>query len=150
MTETEEPLYAVTAISPKVYQPNMIRVATFIGGPLVAGYMIAENFKAFNEYDKAKKTWLFTIIFTIALFGLAAAIPDNVNIPRVVFPVIYAWSAFALTNQYQGKLITAHLNNGGEKFNWGRSIVIGLIGMVVLVVLIAVPVFIFYTIYPSA
>ncbi|AMR31690.1 hypothetical protein A0256_09780 [Mucilaginibacter sp. PAMC 26640] len=147
MTDFEEPVYAVTAASPKVYQPNMIRVATFIGGPLVAGYMIAENFKAFNAYDKAKKTWLYTIVFTIALFGLAAAIPASVNIPRIVFPVIYAWSAYGLVNQYQGKMIAAHINNNGEAFNWGRSIVIGLIGMVVLLVLIAVPLFLYYSMY---
>lgn len=150
MTEFEEPLYAVSAVAPKVYQPNMIRVATFLGGPLVAGYMIAENFKAFDEYDKAKKTWLFTIIFTIALFLLAYSIPESVNIPRIVFPVVYAWAAFALVNQYQGKMITAHIQNGGDTFKWGRSIIIGLIGMVVLLILIAVPIFLYYTVYPEA
>jgi hypothetical protein len=33
----------------KIYNTKAIIIGTFLGGPLVAGYFIAENFKAFNE-----------------------------------------------------------------------------------------------------
>jgi len=38
----------------KIYKAKEIYVGTFLGGPLVAGYTIAENFKIFGEIDKAK------------------------------------------------------------------------------------------------
>ncbi|MGB3453203.1 MAG: hypothetical protein WBA59_05210 [Moheibacter sp.] len=54
----------------KIYKDKAIWVGTFLGGPLVAGYYIAENFKAFNDSKKAKKTWFFAILSTIAIFGI--------------------------------------------------------------------------------
>ena len=53
----------------KIYKAREIEVGAFIGGPLVAGYFIAENFKVFNQPDKAKRTWVITIIVTILIFG---------------------------------------------------------------------------------
>lgn len=51
--------------SKKIYKDKAIWVGTFLGGPLVAGYFIAENFKVFGEYGKAKKTWIYAILTTI-------------------------------------------------------------------------------------
>ncbi len=45
------------AAGKRVYKTNMIYLGSWLGGPLVAGYLIAENFKAFGEFSKAKKTW---------------------------------------------------------------------------------------------
>ncbi|HEX5552072.1 MAG TPA: hypothetical protein VFX43_02405 [Chitinophagaceae bacterium] len=39
----------------KIYINKAIYVATYLGGPLVAGYLISSNFKVFNEPGKAKK-----------------------------------------------------------------------------------------------
>ena len=49
----------------KIYKDPALLLGAFFGGPLAAGYMIAGNFKAFGRPDKAKKTWLFTILATI-------------------------------------------------------------------------------------
>ena len=70
-------------ISGKVYKERAIWVGTFLGGPLVAGYLIAENFKVFHQNDRVKKTWIYSIIATIVIFGVAFAIPDNIKIPKV-------------------------------------------------------------------
>lgn len=37
----------------KIYKDRAIWAGTFLGGPLVAGYLIAENFKVFNEKKRA-------------------------------------------------------------------------------------------------
>lgn len=39
----------------KIYTEKQIRLGTFFCGPLVAGYCLAENFKAFGDKEKAKK-----------------------------------------------------------------------------------------------
>ncbi|MEJ5055640.1 hypothetical protein [Sphingobacterium sp. MYb382] len=33
----------------KIYSDSAITLGTFLGGPLAAGYMMAANFKAFNQ-----------------------------------------------------------------------------------------------------
>lgn len=115
----------------KIYKDRAIWVATFLGGPLAAGYIIAENFKTFNEPEKAKKTWIFSIIATIIVFGGVFLIPENVKIPGQLIPLIYTGIAFYLVQHFQGKQILEHLNFGGHFFGWGRIILVGLIGLAI-------------------
>lgn len=43
----------------KLYKDKAIYLGTFIGGPLVAGYLIAENFKQLGQLGKVKTLGLF-------------------------------------------------------------------------------------------
>ena len=85
----------------KIYSEKAIRVGTFLGGPIVAGYFIAENFKVFGDFDKVKRTWIITILASILIFGLIFMIPEDVNIPNVIFPIIYMGIAAYFTKKYQ-------------------------------------------------
>ncbi|MEO9211497.1 MAG: hypothetical protein ABI208_10385, partial [Ginsengibacter sp.] len=105
----------------KIYTVREIWFGTFFGGPLAAGYLIAENFKAFNENDKAKKTWIYAIIVTVIIFGILFLIPENENFPDQIFPFIYTGIAFYITKNFQELNITAHLNSGGLHFSWWRT-----------------------------
>lgn len=118
----------------KIYTEKAIRVGTFLGGPLVAGYFMAENFKVFGDSDKAKKTWIITILATLCIFALIFFVPENIldKIPNIVFPLIYMGIAAYCTKLYQEKLINEHIENGGEQFNWGRTIAISIIGISIL------------------
>jgi len=118
----------------KIYKNNAIRIATFIGGPLVAGYLIAENFKVFNEPEKARKAWIYTIIATIVIFGGVFLIPMPNRSSTPLIPLIYTWIAFYLVQHYQGTSITAHINGGGQTFTWGRTLLIGLIGLLITII----------------
>lgn len=115
----------------KIYKNNAIRVATFLGGPLVAGYLIAENFKAFDEPDKAKRTWIFAVITTALIFAVAFSLPATSSSGEYLVPLLYAWAAYYLVQRYQGTNITSHLNAGGETYSWGRTLLIALIGCVI-------------------
>jgi hypothetical protein len=118
----------------RIYKDRAIWVGTFLGGPLVAGYLIAENFKAFNEFDKAKKTWIYAIVATIVVFGGIFLIPDNVKIPNQIIPLIYTAIAYYLVQHFQGQNISVHLNSGGQLFSWWRTIAVGLIGLAITII----------------
>ncbi len=126
----------------KIYKDRAIYVGTFLGGPLVAGYLIAENFKAFGEINRAKKTWVYAIITLIILFVLIFSIPDNVKIPNQIIPLIYTIITYYLVKYYQGKNIEEYISTGGSFFGWWRIIVIGLIGLVVTLAIVFLIVFI--------
>ena len=117
----------------KIYKDKAIWVGTFLGGPLVAGYLIAENFKAFNETDKAKKTWIYAVIATIVIFGGIFLIPDNIKIPNQIIPIIYTAIAYYLVQHFQGKNISSHINSGGQLYTWWRTIAVGLIGLAITI-----------------
>lgn len=116
----------------RIYNDKMIYIGTFLGGPLVAGYFIAENFKVFGEHNNAKKTWIYTIIATVIIFGGIFLIPDNVKIPNQIIPFIYTAIVYYLAKHFQGQHIEAHLHSGGGIFGWWRTICVGLIGLVVV------------------
>jgi hypothetical protein len=116
----------------KIYKDRAIWLGAFFGGPLAAGYIIAENFKAFNQPDKAKKTWIYTIIATIIIFGIIFLIPDSVKIPNHIIPLIHTGIAYYLMQHFQSANITAHINAGGLFYRWWRVVFIGLVGLVVI------------------
>lgn len=118
----------------KIYRDRAIWVGTFLGGPLAAGYLIAENFKAFNDTDKAKKTWIYAIISTIVVFSGVFLIPDNVKIPNHIIPLIYTAIAYYLVQHFQGHNISTHISSGGQLYSWWRTIAVGIIGLAITVI----------------
>jgi hypothetical protein len=127
---TPEPEY-------KLYKDKAIYVGTFLGGPLVAGYLAAENFKRLGEKDKLKKTWLITIAATIVIFGRIFLIPENVKIPGYILPLIYAGIAQLLIRRSQGPAIKSHIEAGGQTFSTWRAVWIGIVGcLITLAILI--------------
>jgi hypothetical protein len=128
---TIEPATYEEVTTKKTYKDQAIRVATFLGGPLVAGYLIAENYKAFNELEKVKMTWVYTVVATVVIFGGVFFIPDSVNIPKIIIPLVYSWVTFYIVQSFQGAQMKTHMEQGGETFSWGRTLLIGLIGAVV-------------------
>lgn len=114
----------------KVYTAKAIWSGTFLGGPLVAGYFMAENFKAFNDHDKAKKTWIIAIVVTVLLFGSIFLIPDSDKVPNHIIPLVYTGIAYYLVQHFQGPHIAEHEKNGGQTFNWKRTLIVSLIGLV--------------------
>ena len=68
----------------KIYKDRAFWVGTFLGGPLVAGYLFSENFKSLGQPEKVKPTWIITIIATVVIFGGIFMIPENINIPNQI------------------------------------------------------------------
>lgn len=118
----------------KIYKDRAVWLGAFLGGPLAAGYIIAENFKAFNQPDKAKKTWIYTIIATIIIFGGIFSMPDSVRIPNQIIPLIYTGIAYYLVQHFQGANITAHINAGGQFHSWWRTLSVGLVGLAIILI----------------
>lgn len=117
----------------KIYKDRAISIGTFLGGPLVAGYLIAENFKVFKDNEKAKTTWIIAIFTTIVLFGGLSFIPENIKIPNQIIPIIYTVIASSLAKRFQEQKSKEHIENGGKYYSWWRIIVIGIIGLLISV-----------------
>ncbi|MBD1384405.1 hypothetical protein IDJ75_03875 [Mucilaginibacter rigui] len=135
--QEEQQIQRVTLIAP-IYNANHVRLGTFLGGPLIAGYFIAENYKVFGEYGKAKAAWIYAIAATIVIFGGIFLIPETAHIPNYVIPIAYCWIAYYLTQHFQGAQITAHAATGEGFFGWGRVVLISLIGLAVTIVFLAI------------
>ena len=117
----------------KIYKPFAIQLATFLGGPLAAGYLIAENFKLLGEPEKIKLTWIHTLLATAVIYTAIFVIPALKNIPSYIFPILYSGLASFLVRRYQGDKIREHLINGGQFYPTWRALLISVIAAIVTV-----------------
>ncbi|MCC6289465.1 MAG: hypothetical protein IT249_16420 [Chitinophagaceae bacterium] len=122
----------------KLYKDRAIYVGTFLGGPLVAGYLAAENFRNLGQQDKIKKAWTIAIIATVVILGSILLVPGIEKVPNFIIPLIYTLIAQFLVQKYQGAAIKAHIENGGQTYSVWRAVWVGLIGAIVLIAVIAI------------
>lgn len=114
-----------------LYSDKKIYAATFLGGPLVAGYMISHNYKALGKKDKVMPCWIICISFLIVLLAGLFLISDNWNVPNIIIPLAYSLVTYMLVQQLQGKEIEKFLEEGcGKLFGWWRTIGISILGCV--------------------
>jgi len=118
----------------KIFKDKTIWGGTFLGGPLVAGYLLSENFKTLGQPEKVKPTWIITIIATIVIFGGVFLIPENVNIPSQIIPIIYSAIAYGLFKKHQETKYNEYINSGGLIHSWWRVIGISIIGILITIV----------------
>lgn len=116
-----------TATAGKIYKDREVWVGTFLGGPLVAGYMIAHNFKVFGDTIRARKTWIIAFAALLALLGIVLFAPYIDRIPQWAIPLVYTGMAFVLMRLYQGEKVAAHVRAGGQIQSWWRTLGVSLV-----------------------
>jgi len=119
----------------KIHKEFSIQLATFLGGPLAGAYLIAENFKAFGDLAGVKKTWVIAITGTLLLMGAISMIPDEVNIPNIVYPISYVCFVSIMVSKFQRHQIQEHVQDGGETYRMWRALLVGLISFIILVII---------------
>lgn len=133
MTETESKIENNTK-DIKLHSTKAITGATFLGGPLAAGYLISENFKSLNKPDEGRKSLIIGIITTIVLFGGIFMIPEKIidKIPRQIIPLIYTGIIWGIVEWKQGDLLKNHKENGNSFFSGWRAAGIGFVSLLIL------------------
>lgn len=119
----------------KIYKEREIWVGTLLGGTLAAGYMAAENYRAFGETDKARRTWVVTAAATAFIFYVSFFAPYIDRLPSQLFSLVCAGFVIALVQVYQGERIRAHVRGGGEIQNWWKTVGVSIAGSAVTVAL---------------
>jgi hypothetical protein len=118
----------------KLFSSRAIGGATFLGGPLAAGYMIGENYKALNKPKAGKNAFILGILSTIALFWGLLAMPDSITnkIPNQIIPLIYTALLVGFVEWKQGSILKIHKENGNSFFSGWRAAGIGFISLLII------------------
>jgi MFS superfamily sulfate permease-like transporter len=128
----------------KIFTDKKLWLGSMLGGPLVAGYIIYKNYHIFNEFNKAKKVMLITILFSIILITIIFLIPDSIRIPDQLMPFIYTCIAWGFMKKSQGNKIEEHIKNGGQLIGWGKTLLISLLGFIITVAIFLILILIIY------
>jgi hypothetical protein len=121
-----------------LYSERSINIATFLGTPVAAGFLIRRNFINLGNETYGKHTLFISIAFTIILFILIILIPEHIidKIPNALFPGIYTLIVWFVVNRYQGEALKNHKKEGGSFYSAWKAAGVGLIASVVLVAMI--------------
>lgn len=120
----------------KFYSQKAIGIATFIGGPLAAGYLIRENYLSLNKPDEGRKSLLIGIASTILLFIGIFMIPESImdKVPNQILPAIYTGIVLYIVAKIHGTILYQHKENGNEFYSEWKAAGIGLISAIILVI----------------
>ncbi|WP_405572055.1 hypothetical protein [Winogradskyella sp. Asnod2-B02-A] len=127
----------------KFYSQKSIGLATFIGGPLAAGYLIKENYKALNQGEKGRTALIISIIATLIVFGSLYMIPESImsKIPNMIIPAIYTGIIYLIVDKIHGTILNNHDLNNYPFYSGWRAAGIGVISLIILVAIIFATIF---------
>ena len=126
----------------KLYKDKAIWVGTFIGGPLVAGYLIANNYKNLGQDRNASKSWGYSIGSTMILFGLAILAPHFENVRSPLIPLVYTATASFLYKIFQARQVVSHINSGGQIYSTWRAAWAGIVDLFIMLIIISSIIFV--------
>jgi hypothetical protein len=118
----------------RVYSPNQVLGATFLGSPIASAWLMAENFVAFGNTSAARKAWLWGVVATAAILGLSTLVPDGV--PTSPVAIAYAFVAKHLAEKYQARDIATVLTGGGSHYSSWRAAGLGLLSLLVVLIVV--------------
>ncbi len=114
------------APSEKIYSKKAIWFGSFLGGPLSAGYFLASNFKSFGQQNRVRNTWMVAVVATAVLIAILYFLPDDINIPNSLIPLLTAAAAGYIADCTQGREIEAFAAAGGSFHKWWNTALISI------------------------
>ncbi|NOQ74434.1 MAG: hypothetical protein GQ574_20660 [Crocinitomix sp.] len=119
----------------KLYSSMSIRIATFLGTPIAAGFLIRKNFVALGEEDKGRNALIVAIIATLLMFAGLYMVPEQImdKVPNLLIPIVYMVVVHYYVDITQGPALKSHEGNSGEFYSGWRAAGIGLLVFAIMV-----------------
>jgi len=114
----EVPLFSVPSIA----------LASFLGGPLAAGWLISVNYRRMADLRSARNALIQAVLATAALVGLMVGLPAAwiEYLPGLTIPLIYTGLIWFLAERLQGRVLAAHFAQGGTRYSLWRAVLVSL------------------------
>ncbi len=135
----------------KLFSQKAIALATFLGTPVAAGYLVKKNYEAFNEEGKGRKAFIAGIVSTLLLFAGIFLIPEHMleKIPNSIIPGIYTIAIYFIVQWEQGDFLEEHEKSKGDFYSNWRAAGIGMISLISIVVTVGCTAFIAGDLYEN-
>jgi hypothetical protein len=83
----------------KIYSPNQVLAAAFLGGPIAMVYVLWKNFQTLEDSHGMQQILFWGSIFIIALMVFSPLLPNSW--PDFVIPFAYPLAAWSLAESFQ-------------------------------------------------
>ncbi len=127
----------------KLYSERALLIATFFGGPVVAGYMMGQNYKALDEENVATRSFIIGILSSVLMYAALFLFPEQIteSIPGALIPGIYTFIIVLIFQKYQKAAVVRHKENGGKFHSGWKAAGIGSLFMIVQLAIISLYVY---------
>ena len=122
----------------RLYSLNQITLAAFLGSPFPGFWLADRNLDAMGRWRMYRRCLWWGVGLTLLNLVLAFLVPEQIPGPVVSVPFIVVTRLMA--NHWFGPDLAAHRAAGGAQGSWWVTILVGVIGLLVVVVLILVPI----------
>ena len=125
--------YASPATEPvtqpiRLYSPQQVAGAAFLGTPIAAAWLFARNFSALGDERASRRALVWGVVGTVAIVVLGSILPAR--FPAPVLPIAYTMALRELAKLVHGAAFAAHVAAGGQRQSNWRVLGIGLAGLV--------------------
>lgn len=117
----------VISIHP-MYSAGQVWLATFLGGPVGGGWLMALNYKRLGEPGKARMTVALSVLAMAALIAIGFVTPDRSMSWLAIVPIIVMR---ALAKSLQGAAYDRHVAAGGSRGSSWRAAGIGVASLAI-------------------
>ena len=114
-----------------LYKESSVQIATFLGGPIIGAYLIAENFKNLGEHNKIKKTWIAAIMATVLTVVFVYLTHGLLYLPIFFFRIVYTVCTAYFLIHYQSHQINSHIKKGGRVYPVWRGLCLGILVLLI-------------------
>ncbi|NDV47295.1 hypothetical protein D0T49_09585 [Paludibacter sp. 221] len=118
----------------QLYSQKSIALSTFFGSPLAAGILIRRNCINLGNKRQGLYALVISIVFTVLLFGVSFAIPDDIaeKIPNFVVPLAYTGIIYLIVEKIQGAQLKRHEINKEPFYSAWRALGVGVVCLLVI------------------
>jgi hypothetical protein len=127
----------------KFYSLRAITIATYLGGPVAAGYLARQNFIRLGKENYGGYSLIIGILSTLFIIIGLFSIPEPImnKIPNAVIPLFYTAIIYLLIEKLQGRELKEHKDSNGAFYSGWKAAGIGAVCLVFLLVFIAMAAF---------
>lgn len=130
----------------RLYSLNQITLAAFLGSPFPGLWLAARNLDALGRWRMYRQCLWWGVGLTLFNLVLAFLVPEQIPGPVVSVPFIVLTRLVA--NHWFGPDLAAHRAAGGAQGSWWVTVLVGVMGLLVVVVLILVPIVVMDVVSP--
>jgi len=117
-----------------LYDSNSIILATFLGSPLAGGWLMALNYRRLGQRGTFRTCIIFSVLGTIALFAVAALLPNKIPGAPIAIASIFAMGAIA---KLQSSELDEHTRvRGGQIASRWKAAGVGLTSMIFILAVV--------------
>lgn len=115
----------------ELFTPFQVRLASFIGGPFAAVFVLHQNFSQMGNAKGKQLTVIYGALFILALVILLPILPEH--FPSIAIPVMYSVVAGQLATYYQMSKEKIERSDSFRRRTGGQVAVVMIISLICFV-----------------